>query len=67
LQGAVAWLTGREAAPPPAKLVEEDLRVVHTKQQDLVWFYASVLGLPAALFALGWLWSRRSAKPRGGP
>jgi hypothetical protein len=60
--GVLSWLEGREGAAPAARTVEEDLRVVHTKQQDLVWFYSAVMGVPGVVFGLGWVWSRRRTR-----
>jgi hypothetical protein len=44
---------------------EEDLHIEHTKQQDLVWFYSTIFGIPALVLAAG-LFVRRRALAGGG-
>ncbi|MBN2192589.1 MAG: Gldg family protein [Polyangiaceae bacterium] len=60
---AIRWLTGEESVMGEISS-EEDLRVEHTKQQDLVWFYSTIFGIPALVLGLGLLWGRRR-QPKG--
>jgi hypothetical protein len=55
---AVRWLGGEERISG-AIGNEEDVPVTHTRKQDLVWFYSSILLAPAAVLALGFLMTRR--------
>ncbi len=58
LVDAVRWLVGEESLAG-AMESEEDVRIEHTKQQDQVWFYVTIFGVPALVLALGLLISRR--------
>lgn len=58
---AVRWLVGEESFSGPPN-TEEDVRIQHTKQEDLVWFYASIFGAPGLVLAAGVLVSRRSRR-----
>ena len=49
---AVRWLDQEEAFSGDI-VSEEDVPVVHTRQENVVWFYAIIFGAPAALLALG--------------
>jgi hypothetical protein len=63
---AVRWLGGEESYSGEVNS-EEDVRIEHTKQKDLVWFYATIFGAPALVLGLGLAYSRRSARRgRGG-
>jgi hypothetical protein len=61
---ALRWLGGEESFAGEVN-TEEDVRIEHTQQKDLVWFYATILGAPALVLALGLSYSRRSRRPRG--
>jgi hypothetical protein len=62
---AVRWLGGEESfAGEPSS--EEDVRIEHTKQKDLIWFYATIFGAPALIGGLGFWYSRRARRRRGG-
>jgi hypothetical protein len=37
---------------------EEDVRIVHKKDEDAVWFYASTLGMPVLVAGLGLVMTR---------
>jgi hypothetical protein len=58
LADAVRWLTGEESF---AGLLStpEDVRIQHTKQKDLVWFYGSIFAAPAVVLGAGLLYTRR--------
>jgi hypothetical protein len=62
---AVRWLGGEESFAGEVNN-EEDVRIEHTQQKDLVWFYATIFGAPALVLGLGLTYSRRSRRPRGG-
>lgn len=59
---AVRWLGGEESFSG-AVSQEEDERIVHTKEQDQLWFYSTILGMPSLLLGLGLLVSRRQKGP----
>ncbi len=55
---SVRWLAGEESfagemASP------EDVRIEHTKQKDLLWFYGTIVGAPALVLGVGLLGTRR--------
>jgi hypothetical protein len=54
----VRWLGGEESFSG-AITNTEDVRIEHTKQKDVLWFYATILGAPGAVLALGLLIARR--------
>jgi hypothetical protein len=56
---AVRWLVGEESFAGEVN-TEEDVRIEHTKQEDLAWFYAIIFGAPAVVLGLGLFVSRRS-------
>ncbi|MEM9875965.1 MAG: Gldg family protein [Myxococcota bacterium] len=55
---AVRWLGGEESFSG-AVSQEEDERIVHTKEQDQLWFYSTILGMPSLLLGLGLVVTRR--------
>lgn len=65
LVDAVRWLGGEESFAGAVNN-EEDVRIEHTKQADLVWFYATIFGAPALVLGAGLIYSRHSRKARGG-
>jgi hypothetical protein len=54
----VRWLGGEESFSG-AITNTEDVRIEHTKQKDVLWFYATILGAPCAVLAVGLLLARR--------
>jgi hypothetical protein len=56
---AVRWLAGDESVQGLPN-TEEDVRIEHTKQGDLGWFYATIFGAPSLVLGIGLLISRRS-------
>ncbi len=64
LVDAVRWLVGEESFAG-AETSEEDVRIEHTKQQDLSWFYATIFGAPCLVLAAGVVVSRRSRRVGG--
>lgn len=61
---AVRWLGGEESFAGEVNN-EQDRRIEHTKQSDVIWFYSTILGMPALVLALGLFVSRRSTKKGG--
>ncbi len=61
LLDAVRWLGGDESVAGEVSS-EEDVRIEHTKDKDIVWFYALILGVPLTVFSLGLLGARRARK-----
>jgi hypothetical protein len=60
---AVRWLGGEESFAGQTN-AEEDLKIEHTKQKDLLWYYGTIFGAPAAVLGLGLYYSRRTRRPR---
>jgi hypothetical protein len=58
---AVHWLTGEESLAG-ALSVAEDVRIEHTKQKDLLWFYGTIFGAPAVVLGGGLLYTWRRAR-----
>jgi hypothetical protein len=61
---AMRWLVGEESFTGQVNS-EEDVRIEHTKQQDLAWFYSTIFGIPAAVLGVG-LFARRRMLAGGG-
>jgi hypothetical protein len=59
----VRWLGGEESFAG-AITNAEDVRIEHTKQKDVIWFYATILGAPASVLGVGLVMARR--RPRRG-
>jgi len=65
LMDTVNWLVGEEHVLGPTQ-TEEDVPIVHTRDEDQVWFYATSFGLPLPLLVAGaWLSRRRRHGSRG--
>jgi hypothetical protein len=60
---ALRWLGGEESYTGAVN-TEEDVRIEHTKQKDLVWFYGTIIGVPGLVLGGGLLLGRR-ARRRG--
>jgi hypothetical protein len=58
---ALHWLTGEESLAG-ARSVAEDVRIEHTKQKDLLWFYGTIFGAPALVLGSGLLYTRRRGR-----
>lgn len=56
---AMRWLVGEESYSGQTNN-EEDVRIEHTKQQDLALFYSTIFGIPALVLGVG-LFARRRA------
>jgi hypothetical protein len=60
----IKWLVG-DAKISGETTSEEDVKIVHTQKQDVVWFYGSVLAAPLFVLLAGWLGTRkRRPRPR---
>ena len=57
------WLTGEESFAG-AMTTAEDVRIEHTKQKDLVWFYGTIFGAPALVLGTGLVYTRRVRKKK---
>jgi hypothetical protein len=55
---AMRWLVGEESFMGQTNS-EEDVRIEHTKQQDLAWFYSTIFGIPALVLGAGVFTRRR--------
>ncbi|HEY8075984.1 MAG TPA: Gldg family protein, partial [Labilithrix sp.] len=60
---ALHWLTGEESFAG-AMSTPEDVRIEHTKQKDLVWFYGTIFGAPAIVLGTGLVYTRRVRKKK---
>jgi hypothetical protein len=56
---AMRWLVGEESFSGQVNN-EEDVRIEHTKQQDLAWFYSTIFGVPAMVLGVGLFFRRRA-------
>jgi hypothetical protein len=64
LLDAVRWLIGEESFAGEVSS-EEDVRIEHTKEKDVYWFYSTILGAPALVLGLGLLFGRKSRSAGG--
>jgi hypothetical protein len=62
---AVRWLGGEESFTGEVN-TEEDVRIEHSQQKDLAWFYGTIFGVPGLVLAAGLVVSRRSRQSKGG-
>jgi len=59
---AIRWLGGEESFAGQLSPTE-DVRIEHTKEQDAMWFYSSIVMAPAGVLGLGfWRSQRRKRK-----
>jgi hypothetical protein len=59
LVDAIRWLVGEESFAGEISS-EEDVRIEHTKEKDVFWFYTIILGAPVLVLGLGLYLVRRS-------
>jgi hypothetical protein len=64
LLDAIRWLVGEESFAGEISS-EEDVRIEHTKEKDVFWFYSSILGAPALILGLGLTLVRRNRSTGG--
>lgn len=60
---AVKWLMSEEAIVGET-VQETDAPIVHTKDQDKLWFYSTIVAAPAAVLILGLMYVRRVRRRR---
>jgi hypothetical protein len=61
---AVRWLGGEEEFAGDI-VDEKDVRIAHTRNEDIVWFYATIVGAPVFILVLGLAfvyWRRKSIR-----
>jgi hypothetical protein len=61
----VRWLGGEESFAGEISS-EEDVRLEHSREKDVLWFYGTILGAPALVLGLGLAFARRARRPKGG-
>jgi hypothetical protein len=61
---AVRWL-GREETLGGDTRSEEDVPIVHTRAENVVWFHSTIIGVPALVLGLGLFGVRRRRKAAG--
>lgn len=64
LYDAVRWLGGEESYIGELN-TEEDVRIEHTRQKDLAWFYSMVFGVPVVVLGAGITYTRRVRRKKG--
>ena len=63
LMDSVRWLVGEEDIAGEISN-EEDVKIEHTREQDVVWFYSTLFGMPLLVLAAGVLFVRRRSGGR---
>lgn len=61
LMDAIRWLGGEDSFAGEVN-DEEDVRIEHSKQKDLVWFYSTIIGMPLLVLGVGLTFSRRARR-----
>lgn len=61
LVDGLTWMLGDEAIAGETA-TEQDVPIVHTKGQDVIWFYSSIVVAPGLALVCGWLVNRRRKK-----
>jgi hypothetical protein len=61
---ALRWLGGEESFAG-AVTTAEDVRIEHTKKEDLIWFYTTIFGVPVMVLAAGLVIIRRTRRSAG--
>lgn len=61
LMDAIRWLGGEDSFAGEVN-DEEDVRIEHSKQKDLVWFYSTIVGVPALVLGFGLVVARRARR-----
>ena len=69
MEMTVGWLSedspsGDGSKPPTYPVTEEDVRIVHAKGDDWLWFYLPVFGVPLGVLVFG-LWRVSRARRKG--
>ncbi len=63
LMDAIRWLGGEDSFAGEVN-DEEDVRIEHSKQKDLVWFYSTIVGMPALVLVAGLTVARRARRSK---
>lgn len=58
------WLVG-ESETAGMLATDEDVKIRHTRKEDLVWFYGTVIAVPALVIGAGFLATRRKKGEKG--
>lgn len=58
------WLVGDSKKTGGVATTEEDVRIRHTRKEDLAWFYGTVLVVPGLVLAMGAIANRRARRVR---
>jgi hypothetical protein len=61
LMDAIRWLGGEDSFAGEVN-DEQDVRIEHSKQGDQVWFYSTIVGMPALVLGLGLTVARRARR-----
>jgi len=61
LMDAIRWLGGEDSFAGEINN-EEDVRIEHSKQKDLVWFYSTIVGMPVLVLGAGLAVARRARR-----
>lgn len=61
---SLRWLVGDMKAPGIASS-EEDVRIRHTKKEDMLWFYGTILVVPGLVLLSGSIATRRARRKQG--
>lgn len=64
LTEGLRWLVGDTKKTGGVAATEEDIRIRHTRKEDLAWFYGTVLLVPALVLAIGGIANRRAKRVR---
>lgn len=61
---AVRWVIGEEKFAGEVASTEEDIKIEHTHQKDILWFYGTIFGMPALVLGggFGYTWRVRRRK-----
>ena len=62
---AVNWLIGEEASSGTLES-EEDVKIQHTRDDQVAWFYGTIFGVPLLVFGGGAMRLRRRRNRQGG-
>ena len=56
-EDGLKWLLGEEK-PIGSVGTEEDVRIMHTKDEDIVWFYTTIFAVPLLVLGIGVVYNR---------
>ena len=59
LLGDLAYWLSNVKEPVLPTVTEEDVRIVHKRDEDAAWFYSTVIGVPLAVLLVGLAIGRR--------